>query len=67
MQFIRIFESGTADQEEPLVVLELLLSELRPVGGVRLEPGCPLAAALDCSPPKRVHGCDVPVTEDFFR
>jgi hypothetical protein len=24
-------------------------------------------AALDCSPPKRVHGCDVPETEDSFR
>jgi hypothetical protein len=30
---------------------------------------CPAQSvdALDCSPPKRVHGCDVPVTEDSFR
>jgi hypothetical protein len=37
--------------------------------GVRPAPRGPAHSvdALDCSPPKRVHGCDVLVTEDSFR
>jgi len=63
MQFIRTFESGTTDQEEPLAVLKLLLRELRPVEDMRPATPCSLVAALDCSPPKSVHGCDMPVTQ----
>ena len=66
MRFIRVFDRVQADQEDLTAVLELSL-KLSPVGAVRISPGFPRVDALDCAPPKRVHGCDGPTPEDSSR